>query len=151
MSEPAEEHTPQKEPPGAAPPDWGDDDLDDDDDLFETATEIKNECRCGECCRNMIIDVDVEDAKREPKIAERGSPLYTSAEFTDSGQRELEGYNLNDKTKDYACTFLDTTTNLCSIYETRPWVCRLFDCDGEQRDELVQLGILPPRGQGRGR
>lgn len=93
MTEPGEEHTPHKEPPGALPPDY-DDDLEDDDDLFETATEVTNECRCGECCRNLIIEVDLEDAKREPKIAERGSPIYASADLTESGQRELEGYYL---------------------------------------------------------
>ncbi len=133
------------------PPDWLDDDLDDDDDLFETPPEVKNECRCGECCRRMIIETELEDAEREPKIKERGSPIYLPPEVTESGQKELIGYNLNDKAKDYACTFLDQSTNLCSIYETRPWACRVFDCDGEQRDELVQLGILPPRGEGRSR
>lgn len=149
MNEPAEEDTAPNEPPGGRPQDSFDDDLDDDDDLFETATEVSCECRCGECCRNLIIEVDVEDAKREPKIAERGSPTYTSAELTESGKRELEGYLLNDVKNDGACTFLDRTTNLCTIHETRPWVCRVFDCDGEQREELVQLGILPPRGWSR--
>jgi len=148
MSEPGEEHTPQKEPPGALPPEYGDDDLDDDD-LFEAGTEVKNDCRCGECCRRLIIETELEDAAREPKIAERGSPIYMPPEVTESGEKELVGYNLNDKANDYACTFLDRSTNLCSIYDTRPWVCRVFDCDGEQREELVELGILPPRGRSR--
>jgi Fe-S-cluster containining protein len=34
-------------------------------------------------------------------------------------------------------------TSLCTIYETRPLVCRLFDCDGDDRQQLVELGILP--------
>jgi Fe-S-cluster containining protein len=148
MTEPAEEQRPEaKRMPGAAPDDDGWDDEDDDRD---PAQEVQCECRCGECCR-MIIEADVDDAKREPKIAERGSPIYTPAELTGTGKDELEGYMLNDAANGYACTFLNTATNLCSIHPTRPWVCRAFDCDGEQREELVQLGILPPKGQGRSR
>jgi Fe-S-cluster containining protein len=41
--------------------------------------------------------------------------------------------------------FLDDATNRCTIYETRPLVCRLFDCDGPDRQELVALGILERR------
>ena len=51
--------------------------------------------------------------------------------------------------KGHACTFLNDATNECTIYETRPWTCRVFDCDGPQRKELVQLGILPPRDRGK--
>ena len=97
----------------------------------------------------MLIEVDLDDAKREPRIAERGSPIYTPPERTESGKEELEGYLLNDAKNGYACTFLDTSTNLCSIYDTRPWVCRIFNCDGPEREELVQLGILPPRARSR--
>lgn len=133
-------------PPAAVPEDSGWDD----EDEPEPIKEVKSDCRCGECCR-MIIEADLDDAKREPRIAERGSPIYTPAELTGTGKDELEGYMLNDQANGYACTFLDTATNLCSIYPTRPWACRVFDCDGQQREELVQLGILPPKGQSRSR
>jgi len=139
------EELPKKEPPAMLPEDDG---WDADDDELEPGREVQCECRCGKCC-HMLIEVDVEDAKREPKIAERGSPIFAPAELTESGKRELEGYLLNDSRNGYACTFLDRTSNLCSIYDTRPWVCRVFDCDGEQREELVQLGILPPRERGK--
>src|SRR6266852_3049653 len=33
-------------------------------------------CRCGECCRRLIVEVELEDAEREPKIKEFGSPIY---------------------------------------------------------------------------
>ncbi|HLJ95666.1 MAG TPA: hypothetical protein VKU02_20990 [Gemmataceae bacterium] len=49
-----------------------------------------------------------------------GSPIYLPPELTESGQRELAGYLLNDAAKGYACTFLDTSSNLCSIYENQP-------------------------------
>ena len=85
-----------------------------------------------------------EDAQREPRIREKGSPIFTPPELTQSGERELEGYLLNGE--DLACVFLDQRTNLCTIYETRPLACRLFDCDGEGREQLIELGIIerPP-------
>ena len=67
-------------------------------------------------------------------IAEHGSPLKGFSE-------EVEGYMLNDR-EDIACVFLDRQTNLCTIYETRPLVCRLFDCAGDGREQLIELGVL---------
>src|SRR5205809_148078 len=114
MRESGDEHTPQREPGGSAVPD--DDSWADEEDEREPV-EVHSDCRCGECCR-MIIEVDLDDARREPRIAERGSPIYAPAEFTESGKPELEGYLLNDEKNGEACTFLDTNTNLCSIYPT---------------------------------
>lgn len=119
--------------------DWGDDDVDDE----EPPAEVKNACRCGECCRRLLIEVDLADAEREP-IAEKGTPLYTGSR--EVGDRELAGYLLNKVTPDgHACVFLDEPTNLCTIYETRPAVCRAFDCEGEGLDQLIELGYKPPR------
>jgi len=107
---------------------------------------VKSDCKCAECCRRLIIEVLPEDAEREPKIKELGSPIYEDPRLTASGQRELIGYLLNKITeKSHACVFLDDATNLCQIYDTRPLVCRLFDCAGEGREQLIELGILPPR------
>ncbi len=33
-------------------------------------------------------------------------------------------------------------TNACTIYETRPLLCRLFNCEREGREQLIELGIL---------
>jgi Fe-S-cluster containining protein len=129
--------------------DWDDEDFDEP----EPVEEVHNACRCAECCRQLIIEVGVEDAKREPKIAEKGSPIYTDPQLTASGEKELEGYLLNATTgQDNACVFLDQPSNLCTIYDTRPWTCRAFDCDGAGQEQLIQLGIKPPRdGSARGR
>ena len=102
--------------------------------------EVISTCRCAACCRSLLIEVGLEDAEREPKIKEHGSPLYTPPELTESGERELEGYLLNGP--DLACVFLDQATNLCTVYATRPLACRLFDCDGEGREQLIELGIV---------
>jgi Fe-S-cluster containining protein len=94
--------------------------------------------------------VRLDDAEREPKIKEHGSPIYASADCTASGKEELEGYMLNDVREDgYECVFLDQTSNLCSIYDTRHWACRVFDCDGEGKEQLIELGILPRSGRTR--
>ena len=93
----------------------------------------------------LLIEVSVRDAEREPKIKKRGSPMYSPPELTRSGQRELIGYILNVKENGYACAFLDRATNDCTIYDTRPLPCRIFDCAGDGREQLVELGILPPR------
>jgi len=90
--------------------------------------EVMSRCRCGNCCRALIIEACLQDAEVEPRIKERGSPIYTGPEFTASGQRELEGYLLNGKGG--SCVFLDEERNLCTIHATRPLVCRLFQCDG---------------------
>src|SRR4051794_32178708 len=77
--------------------------------------EVKGDCRCGICCRQLILEALPEDAELEPRIKEC-SPLKDI-----DGQ--LEGYLLN--AKDGPCTFLDRATNHCSIYPTRPLMCRL--------------------------
>ena len=113
---------------------------DDDDDQEELKAAIC-ECRCGECCRRLLIEVDLDDAEREPRIKDLGSPTYTDERLTRSGKRELEGYLLNSH-EDMACVFLDRQTSLCTIYETRPLACRVFDCDGEGREQMIELGII---------
>jgi Fe-S-cluster containining protein len=104
---------------------------------------VRSDCRCGECCRSLILEATAEDGVVEPQIKERCSPLYEHPQLT-GGTRQLIGYILN--AEDGPCTFLDQQTNLCKIYQTRPLMCRLFDCSGKDRDNLVELGILPPRG-----
>jgi len=100
---------------------------------------VTSECRCGLCCRGLLIEVLTEDAEREPRIKELGSPLLTPPD--ESGHRHPVGYILNSR-EDMACVFLDRATNLCTIHETRPLLCRLFDCDGEGREQLIELGII---------
>ena len=102
---------------------------------------VENSCRCAECCKRLIIEVTLQDAEREPKIKELGSPIFLPPQLTASGERELDGYMLNGA--EGGCVFLDKTTNLCKIHDTRPLVCRLFDCEGEGREQLIELGILP--------
>lgn len=110
---------------------------------LEARPPIENICRCAECCRRLIIEVSLRDAEREPKIKELGSPIYQDARLTASGKQELIGYMLNKVSPgSYACVFLEEATNLCQIHPTRPLICRLFDCEGKGREQLIELGIL---------
>jgi Fe-S-cluster containining protein len=121
-----------------------DEDLDGDCVPCEAAAgEVKSSCRCGDCCRFLILEALVEDAIVEPRIAEKGSPLYLPEELTGTGTRELIGYLLNDTENGGACTFFDRATNLCNVYETRPLMCRQYDCSN--KEGLIELGILPKR------
>ena len=101
------------------------------------------ECQCGKCC-SLIIEADLEDGLREPRIIENSSPIYDALEVTKNGEHELIGYLLN-KIDGGDCVFLDEQTKRCGIYATRPLICRLFDCDGEDRECLIELGILERR------
>lgn len=80
--------------------------------------------RCGRCCEELLIETSLRDAEREPRIEAECSPIIS--DFT--GVRETIGYLLNDPTKHHTCHFLDAPTKLCTIYDTRPLVCRVFDC-----------------------
>lgn len=96
---------------------------------------IKSDCRCGECCSTLIIEASEYDAQREPKIREFGSAY-----------RNQLGYLLNGPGG--PCVFFSCDADgrgVCAIYQTRPLACRTFDCDGEGREQLIELGILPQR------
>ncbi|MGE0536657.1 MAG: YkgJ family cysteine cluster protein [Pirellulales bacterium] len=86
-------------------------------------------CRCGRCCRGLLIEASLRDAEREPRIQTEAGGIYEGPPIT--ATRELVGYLLNGKGG--PCVFLDRETNHCTIYETRPLVCRVFDCDEYRR------------------
>ena len=77
---------------------------DEDDEDEENVKEATCECRCGECCRRLLIEVDLHDAERAPRIKELGSPTYTDERLTRSG---------NANSKD-SCSTVTTTWPVCS-------------------------------------
>ncbi|MEX1096292.1 MAG: YkgJ family cysteine cluster protein [Planctomycetales bacterium] len=97
---------------------------------LERNESICCECRCGRCCEAMLIEASLRDAEREPRLQEC-SPIYD--DNPDENSRELIGYMLNDKENEFACRFFDRHTRLCTIYDTRPLICRLFNCDTERK------------------
>ena len=97
--------------------------------------EKKCECRCGRCCESLLIETTLRDGEREPRIPAECGPIYGGI----GDERILIGWLLNDGG---ACHFFDKETRLCTIYETRPLCCRLFDCDCESVAQEL-------RGEGR--
>ena len=97
---------------------------------IEKNDTVLSECRCARCCTALLIEASLRDAEREPLIAEKGKPVHVDID----GNRELIGWTLNGNGA--AGVFLDEKTKLCTIYDTRPLCCRLFDCNMyEHRDQ----------------
>ena len=113
---------------------YGEHDPDECELCLEADCTIRCECRCGNCCERMIIEASLRDAEREPRIAERGRPIYDDM----WGPKEQIGWFLNDPEHGH-CVFFDPQTRLCTIHATRPLICRLFDCDAERAGERAAL------------
>lgn len=79
------------------------------------------ECKgCGRCCKN--LDVVVTDGDRVPK-----EMTYKLLNLTLMKRVEL------------TCVALDEKTNLCTIYENRPTVCKLFNRGNPQCRDLFKV------------
>ena len=88
--------------------------------------ELKCRCRCGHCCESLIIEATAFDARREPRIRERGQPI------TQGGLVPLEHAEWLLNGPRGPCVFFHRDgegLGVCEIYDTRPLACRLFDCD----------------------
>ena len=93
----------------------------------ETHCTVKCQCDCGNCCENLLIEASLRDAEREPRIA----GCIPIIEDDIEGNRVLVGYLLNSPENGNACRFFDRVTRKCTIYDTRPLACRVYDCDTE--------------------
>lgn len=98
---------------------------------LEAEHTVVCECRCGDCCRRLIIEASLADAEREPRIAQRGSPVR---DFD-----EVVGYLLNGQGDSLSCVFLDEASNACTIWSTRPGACRFYDCDSQRAQQKLSL------------
>jgi Fe-S-cluster containining protein len=88
--------------------------------------EVLCRCRCGKCCERLLIEATAFDARREPRIAERGSIIDEGGAVPPPQADWL----LNGP--DGPCVFFRRDENghgVCEIYDTRPLACRHFDCD----------------------
>ncbi len=91
---------------------------------------------CGACCRTFPIFASETDAQREPRIAVEGRQL--------SGWLATEQwtYQLFPLPFHETCCFLDGD-NRCTIYATRPDVCRRFEPGSDQCQEARRECGLP--------
>jgi Fe-S-cluster containining protein len=92
---------------------------------------------CGACCRTFPIYVTEADAQREPRIRSEGKKLAAHLQ-TQSWRFQLFPLPFQN-----ACSFL-ARDERCTIYQTRPDVCRRFDAGSEQCQEArLRSGLVP--------
>lgn len=95
---------------------------------LEANHSILSDCRCGRCCERLIVEATARDAVREPLIRVLGSKRRD--DFTGEYPPDEEAdWLLNGPGG--PCVFLrrEGDRGVCSIHDTRPFVCRVFSCD----------------------
>jgi len=92
---------------------------------------------CGACCKTWRILVSEEDAVREPRIAAEARRL------PENQKTEHWAFQLFPLPFHEACCFLDGE-NRCTIYDTRPRVCRVFEAGSDRCQEARREQGLEP-------
>lgn len=91
----------------------------------ETSGEVFDCTDCGACCRCYPIFASESDAQREPLLKEKCVRVDNFL-----GKNEV-AYRMYPLANTEGCAFLKAD-QLCSIYETRPGVCRGFTSGSDQ-------------------
>ena len=95
------------------------------------------ECdNCGACCKTFPIFASAVDARREPRICREGQQLPEAQKTQDWA------YRLFPLPFVETCCFLNTNSR-CTIYATRPAVCRQFAAGSAQCQEARTRQGLP--------
>jgi len=87
--------------------------------------------RCGKCCHVFGITLSIEDMNREPRLWDVAVPIQkvgnpkTRAFMAEKKHPWVIG---GKKKRGDACVFL--VGNNCTIYETRPRICRDYPQKG---------------------
>ena len=92
---------------------------------------------CAACCRTFPVFATHADAAREPRITEEGFLLPEHL------QTPEWVYKLFQLPFHETCCFLDEA-NCCTIYPTRPDVCREFAAGSDPCQEARGRVGLPP-------
>lgn len=92
---------------------------------------------CGACCRTFPVLVSIGDSRREPRIEAEACPIEP---WNRTSEWE---FRLHPLPFSRGCLFLDENDS-CSVYKTRPDVCRIFDAGSEQCSEARGRVGLPP-------
>jgi Fe-S-cluster containining protein len=96
------------------------------------------ECdRCGACCGAYLIFASTRDAEREPRITTEAQKLAPWLE-TPRWAYRLHPLPFHD-----SCCFLGDDAR-CTIYETRPEVCREFAAGDQPCQQARAMRNLPP-------
>ncbi|VVB71976.1 Putative zinc- or iron-chelating domain protein [uncultured archaeon] len=94
----------------------------------QIAAQVLFQCHnCNECCLGEGYALVDEDDIQGIAQALGHSPSVARTRFTDSDPQKRKGYRiLKSVGPEKCCIFLDKRTRLCTIYESRPRVCRAF-------------------------
>jgi uncharacterized protein len=96
------------------------------------------ECdNCGACCRTFPVFASLQDAEREARIVSESRRLPDNL-VTPDWTFQLFPLPFHE-----TCCFLDAG-NLCTIYSSRPSVCRAFAAGSEQCQEARGRSGLEP-------
>lgn len=87
---------------------------------------------CGSCCRLFLINLTEKEFNSGKYLTESDSNDH----FEDFSSIEEYGLNILKKNDDESCIYL--LDNKCSVYESRPEVCRDFFC-GSDRKEFSEM------------
>ncbi len=99
---------------------------------------------CGACCRSLIVEAHYYDAMREPKLYQLDPEI--DREKLREGDRCLV---LHDRER-RCCPFLEDSSNLCTIYETRPVACVLVEPGDAKCQQARKMKGLPMLRDSRG-
>lgn len=100
------------------------------------ATGVECDC-CGACCQTFPVLVSADDAKREPRI------LNETVELPEWQRTTSWKYQLHPLPFHQGCCFLQENCQ-CSVYSTRPDVCRAFLAGSDECSEARKRVGLPP-------
>ncbi|MEJ5301712.1 MAG: YkgJ family cysteine cluster protein [Thermodesulforhabdaceae bacterium] len=110
--------------------------------------------QCGECCRKSgpVLHLDDMDLLRYERIPWKALYTIRSGEPVTSPDGSQifflvdERIKLREKENSKECIFLDSETNLCTIYDDRPLECRAQACwDNRSYQELENYPYLTRR------
>jgi Fe-S-cluster containining protein len=123
------------------------------------------ECdKCGACCKHLLLEIEMIDIAREPRIAAVAMPFKPPGpedwepELDEEEQEEYErvgplvpgweyGASLNTG-PDHACPFLGGVPSEkerpCGIYPTRPNCCVAMQAGGDQCQSARGMAGLRP-------
>lgn len=102
--------------------------------------ETTPECiGCASCCRNLFVAVTKDDVEAHPSLIRHTRELQPG-DPDDLNPAETRGMKHRS---DGTCVGLDPETNACTIYESRPQVCRDFERGSSPCWQAVrnQLGL----------
>ncbi len=76
--------------------------------------------RCGDCCRMLRVDLNIEDLRRLGSLLNYKLDVYISNSFHPHIRSKGE------KCQHIGCCFFDEESKLCTIYDLRPATCRCY-------------------------